>query len=98
MRFVKPLDTKVLDYVAKKFDKIITIEDGTIIGGFGSAVVEYFNEKNYKNNIIKLGIPDNFIEHGTQEELYKECGFDTESIYKLILKLTQNISVKKEKI
>ncbi len=98
MRFVKPIDTKVLDYVANNFNKIITIEDGTVIGGFGSAVIEYFNKNNYKKNVIKLGIPDKFIEQGTQEELYKECGFDVESIYKLILKLTQNISVKKEKI
>jgi len=98
MRFVKPIDTKVLDYIANKFKNIITVEDGTIIGGFGSAVIEYFNKKHYKNNIIKLGIPDNFIEHGTQEELYKECGFDSENIYKLILKLTQDIYIKKEKI
>ena len=98
MRFVKPIDTDVLDYVADKFDKIITVEDGTIVGGFGSAVVDYFNQKNYNKNVIKLGIPDNFIEQGTQEELYKECGFDSESIYKLILKLTQDISLKKEKI
>lgn len=98
MRFVKPIDKNVLDYVAKNFKNIITIEDGTIIGGFGSAVTDYFSKKLYKNNIYKLGVPDNFIEHGTQEELYKECGFDVESVYKLILKISQSILVKKEKI
>ena len=81
MRFVKPLDNNILHDVFKNYKNIVTVEDGTIVGGFGSAVVEFMNENNYSAKIIKLGIPDRFIEHGSQKELYKECGYDAESIY-----------------
>lgn len=81
MRFVKPLDTELLDEVAHKFNKIVTVEENAIVGGFGSGIVEYFADKNYKNNILRLGLPDSFIEHGTQAELYKILGIDTEGIY-----------------
>ncbi|NOX67163.1 MAG: 1-deoxy-D-xylulose-5-phosphate synthase, partial [Chlorobi bacterium] len=81
MRFVKPLDTELLDEVAHKFNKIVTVEENAIVGGFGSGIVEYFSDKNYKNNILRLGLPDSFIEHGTQAELYKILGIDTEGIY-----------------
>ena len=84
MRFVKPIDTKLLHQIFSKFDKIITIEDGTIIGGFGSAILEFKNKYNYSSEIKILGIPDNFIEHGTQKELYKECKFDEASIINTI--------------
>jgi 1-deoxy-D-xylulose-5-phosphate synthase len=80
MRFIKPLDEDCLHQVFKKFDRIITIEDGTIVGGFGSAVLEFMCDNAYSAQIKRLGIPDKFIEHGTQNELYKECGFDSESI------------------
>ncbi len=80
MRFVKPLDTELLDEVMQKFDYIITIEDGVIQGGFGSAILEFMAEKGYHNTIKVLGIPDRFIEHGTPEELYKECGIDAKGI------------------
>ncbi len=80
MRFLKPLDTKLLDKVFSKFDKIITIEDASIVGGLGSAVIEYMNDNNYRAKILRLGIPDRFVDHGTQEELYRECGFDTAGI------------------
>lgn len=80
MRFVRPLDTCLLDTIFTQFNKIITLEDGVIKGGFGSAVLEYAMEKNYKGKIQILGIPDNFVEQGTQTELYKECGYDTDSI------------------
>jgi 1-deoxy-D-xylulose-5-phosphate synthase len=88
MRFVKPLDEELLHQIFKKFDKIITLEDGTITGGFGSAVLEFMSENNYTAKVKRLGIPDKFIEHGTQQELYKECGYDTESIYREIKELT----------
>ncbi len=84
MRFVKPLDKKILHKVFNNFKHIITVEDGTIVGGFGSAVVDFMNENNYFANIIKLGIPDRFINQGSQKELYKECGYDAESIYNTI--------------
>lgn len=84
MRFVKPLDTKLLDEIHNRFDKIITLEENTIVGGFGSGVLEYFNEKNYKNNILRLGIPDKFIDHGTQLQLHKEVGLDPDSIFEKV--------------
>jgi 1-deoxy-D-xylulose-5-phosphate synthase len=84
MRFLKPIDEKLLHEVFGKFKKIITIEDGTIMGGFGSAVIEFMADNNYNAKIKRLGIPDNFIEHGTQAELHKECGFDTDGIIRAI--------------
>ncbi|MFK5878812.1 MAG: 1-deoxy-D-xylulose-5-phosphate synthase [Flavobacteriaceae bacterium] len=81
MRFVKPLDEKKLHQIFEQFNKIITIEDGTIVGGFGSAILEFASENNYENKIIKrLGIPDNFIEHGKIPELQKIVGLDKASI------------------
>jgi 1-deoxy-D-xylulose-5-phosphate synthase len=72
--FIKPLDIQVLQNIFKDFNTIITLEDGMINGGFGSAILEYASEKNYHGKIIRLGIPDVFIEHGEIEELQKECG------------------------
>jgi 1-deoxy-D-xylulose-5-phosphate synthase len=80
MRFLKPLDKKLLDRVFSNFDKIITVEDASIVGGLGSAVIEYMNDNNYKAKILRLGIPDRFVDHGTQEELYRECGYDVAGI------------------
>jgi 1-deoxy-D-xylulose-5-phosphate synthase len=80
MRFVAPLDKEVLHTVFKKFSHIITVEDGVLKGGFGSAVVEFMSDMGYNSEVRRLGIPDYFVEHGTQEELYKECGFDAEGI------------------
>jgi 1-deoxy-D-xylulose-5-phosphate synthase len=80
LRFLKPLDTELLHVIFKKHTNIITVEDGVISGGFGSAILEFMADNNYKANIKRLGIPDNFIEHGTQAELYKICGYDTQGI------------------
>lgn len=80
MRFVKPLDEKLLHKVFKQFDRIITVEDGIMAGGFGSLILEFMADHNYKSRIIRLGVPDKFIHHGTLQELYKECGFDEEGI------------------
>jgi 1-deoxy-D-xylulose-5-phosphate synthase len=82
MRFVKPIDETMLHEVFSKFNKIITVENGVIIGGMGSAVIEFMSDHEYQSKIIRLGIPDRFIEHGTQEELYAQCGFDTAGIIK----------------
>ena len=68
----------------KTFSRIITIEDGVISGGFGQRVLEFMCEHGYSANVNRLGVPDRFIEHGTQQELYKECGFDADSICKAI--------------
>lgn len=80
MRFVKPLDEALLHSILKKHNTIITIEDGTVSGGFGSAILEFTAKHNYKNNFITKGIKDEFIEHGTTEELQKLNGIDSESL------------------
>lgn len=82
MRFVKPLDETLLHEICTKFDKIITVEDGCLQGGFGSAVIEFIADNGYQIQVKRLGIPDQYIEHGSQKELYIECGYDTESIVK----------------
>jgi len=85
MRFVKPLDKKLLHTIFQKFDKILTIEDGTIIGGFGSAILEFAQENNYSGKTIKrLGIPDTFIEHGNSDELFELIALDPISIKKVL--------------
>ncbi len=80
LRFVKPLDEALLHEVFKKFNKIITVEDGCIEGGMGSAILEFMADNNYKAQIIRLGIPDRVIEHGEQPELWAECGYDAQGI------------------
>ncbi|WP_430811715.1 MULTISPECIES: 1-deoxy-D-xylulose-5-phosphate synthase [unclassified Carboxylicivirga] len=84
LRFVKPLDENLLHAVFQKHNKVITIEDGTIVGGMGSAVLEFMADQGYAARIKRLGIPDKYIEHGTQTELYGVCGFDKEGIERAI--------------
>lgn len=84
MRFVKPLDEQILHQVFKKHNKVITIEDGTIVGGMGSAILEFMADNDYAAKLRRLGIPDRYIEHGTQTELYRVCGFDKQGIEKAI--------------
>lgn len=85
MCFVKPLDADLLHTIFQKFEKIITIEDGTVLGGFGSAILEFAQVHHYKNkNIKRLGIPDEFIEHGTVSELHQKNGLDKKSILTVI--------------
>lgn len=80
MRFLKPIDESLLHDVFRKFDKIITLEDGTVMGGLGSAVVEFMSDHGYNARIQRLGIPDHFIEQGTIAELHHECGYDVQGI------------------
>ncbi len=80
MRFVKPIDEMLLHEVFGKFKNIITVEDGCIQGGMGSAVIEFMSDNGYSAHIKRLGIPDKYIEHGTPEELYRECGYDLNGI------------------
>lgn len=80
MRFVSPIDRDILHSVFKKFTHVITIEDGILKGGFGSAVIEFMSDNGYNSEVRRLGIPDYFVEQGTQDELYRECGFDREGI------------------
>lgn len=84
MRFVKPLDENLLHEVFSKYDKVITVEDGAIQGGFGSAILEFMAANNYKAEIKILGIPDRLVEHGTPKQLYEEIGIDAGGIVKAV--------------
>lgn len=95
MRFVKPLDETLLHEVFTKFDKVITIEDGCVMGGFGSAVIEFMVDNNYRSTVVRLGIPDKYIHHGTPEQLHIDCGFDAGSIAAKVKELL-NISTSEE--
>src|SRR5215831_15112835 len=90
MRFAKPLDEELLHEVLAKYQKIITVEDGTVVGGFGSAVLEFANLYGYKNEVRILGIPDQIIEHGSPKELHKECGFDAQAIAETVRTLLKD--------
>ncbi len=94
--FLKPIDTQLLDEVALNFKKVVTIENGVITGGLGSAVLEYFSEKNYKNiEVTRVGIPDEFITHGSIPELNKLCGIDVPGLTKRLEDVLQNKSTLK---
>lgn len=87
LRFVKPLDAVLLHEVFTKFKKVITIEDGCLMGGFGSAIIEFMVDQKYNSEIVRLGIPDEYVHHGTQEELWGDCGFDAKAIVKAVEKM-----------
>jgi 1-deoxy-D-xylulose-5-phosphate synthase len=87
LRFAKPLDEELLHEVFSKFDKIITVEDGCLQGGIGSAVIEFMIDNGYSSKIKRLGIPDRLVEHGEQYQLYAECGFDAKGIFESIKEL-----------
>lgn len=80
MRFAKPLDEEMLHEVFSKYNKIITVEDGTVVGGIGAAILEFMAAHGYKADISILGIPDRIVEHGSQKELHKECHYDADAI------------------
>jgi 1-deoxy-D-xylulose-5-phosphate synthase len=80
MRFAKPIDEELLHEVFAKYQKVVTIEDGTTIGGFGSAVLEFMAQHNYTAQVKMLGIPDRLVEHGSLKELYRECNYDAQAI------------------
>ena len=80
LRFVKPLDEELLHEVFQRYTKIITVEDGTIVGGVGSAVLEFMAEHKYQAEVRMLGIPDRIVEHGSLKELHRECGYDANAI------------------
>ncbi|MFN8291546.1 MAG: 1-deoxy-D-xylulose-5-phosphate synthase [Chitinophagaceae bacterium] len=87
MRFVKPLDEALLHEVCRQYEKFITVEDGTVKGGFGSAILEFMAVHGYKNDVRILGIPDRLVEHGTPKELHRECGYDAEAIRETVLEM-----------
>jgi 1-deoxy-D-xylulose-5-phosphate synthase len=87
MRFVKPIDEQLLHEVFSKYKKIMTVEDGVVQGGFGSAVLEFMADHHYAAEVKRLGIPDEVIEHGEQVELHRECHFDPEHIEKAVMQM-----------
>ena len=87
MIYLKPIDEELLHEVGKKFNRIITIENGVVKGGLGSAVLEFMADNGYTPRVKRIGIADSFIEHGSIPELYKLCGLDAESIAEEIRKL-----------
>jgi len=89
MRFVKPLDAQLLHEIFSTFKKVITVEDGCLMGGFGSAVLEWMVDQGYQAQVKRLGIPDDVIEHGEQLELHRDCGFDPQGIANAVKALTE---------
>jgi 1-deoxy-D-xylulose-5-phosphate synthase len=92
MRFVKPIDEEMLHEVFARYKKIITIEDGCLQGGFGSAVLEFMADNNYSAEVKRLGIPDRIVEHGEQIELHRECGFDPDGIERAVVELLESVT------
>jgi 1-deoxy-D-xylulose-5-phosphate synthase len=88
LRFVKPLDEELLHHVFSTYHKIITVEDGTILGGMGSAILEFAADHGYNVSVVRMGVPDKFIEQGTVPELHRLCGFDAEGIIRQVQKLS----------
>ena len=84
MIFLKPIDEELLHEIGKKYSRIVTVEDGSIKGGLGMAVIEFMADNGYVPRIKRIGIPDQFIEHGTIPELYKLCGMDEDNIVSLL--------------
>lgn len=87
LRFVKPLDEDLLHQVFSQFDKVITVEDNALMGGMGSAVIEFMVDNGYTAKVKRLGIPDYYVQHGTLPELHGECGFDQESLFRELIQI-----------
>ena len=91
LRFAKPLDQELLHEVGRKFRCVVTVEDGALRGGVGEAVVAFFCELGYLPKVVNLGIPDRFVEHGTPAQLYAQCGYDAEGIYRTLKSLQESL-------
>ena len=90
MRFAKPLDEQLLHEICSQYEKILTVEDGTVKGGFGSAILEFMAEHNYKNEVRILGVPDRIVEHGTLKELHNECHYDAAAIAEVVREMMKD--------
>jgi len=90
-RFVKPLDASLFHYIFQNFENIVTVEDGCLMGGFGTAVLEFAADNGYHSKVKRLGIPDEVIEHGEQSELYRDCGYDAAGIAKAVYTLLESV-------
>jgi 1-deoxy-D-xylulose-5-phosphate synthase len=94
MRFAKPLDEQLLHEILGRYKKIITVEDGCLQGGFGSAILEFMADHNLQAEVRRLGIPDRIVEHGEQGELHHECGFDADGIEKAVVEMLEPVHTK----
>jgi 1-deoxy-D-xylulose-5-phosphate synthase len=83
-RFIKPMDTAALTEIAERFDRIITVEENSLNGGFGSAVVDFLESVGFRGRTLRLGLPDRFVQHGSRELLLKEVGLDEDGIYRSV--------------
>ena len=90
VRFVKPLDEEMLNRVCKKFNKIVTLEESALIGGFGAGIAEFLSDNNFKNDILRIGLPDKFVDHGTQAELHSLLGMDPNGIVRRVENFIRN--------
>ena len=90
LRFVKPLDEELLHEVFNKYKAVITVEDGTVVGGFGSAILEFMVNHGYSASVKMLGIPDHIIEHGSPKQLHEECGFDAYAIAEAVREMIKS--------
>ncbi|GHT01658.1 hypothetical protein AGMMS49525_03030 [Bacteroidia bacterium] len=86
MIYLKPIDEELLHEIGKNYKRVVTVENGTTQGGLGTAVMEFMSENNYSPEVVRIGIPDEFIPHGTIPELYKLCGMDVDSIAEVLQK------------
>ena len=84
LRFLKPLDEELLHEVGRRFRHVVTVEDGVLKGGMGSAILEFMADNGYNPQVRRIGVPDTFVEHGTVKELYALCGMDEDNIYKVL--------------
>jgi 1-deoxy-D-xylulose-5-phosphate synthase len=89
LRYLKPLDEAMLHEIGKRYERILTLEDGCLKGGMGSAVLEFMIDNGYRPRVVRLGIPDKFVEHGTVNELYRLCAMDKDGVIGGIQKLLQ---------
>lgn len=96
MRFVKPLDELLLHEIFGKFNKVITVEDGCLQGGMGSAILEFMADHGYKADVKRLGIPDTVVEHGSQNELYAECHFDVQGIFDTACEMLEDVNLENQ--
>ena len=95
MRFVKPMDEAILHEIFAVYDKVLTVEDGALMGGFGSAILEFMADNNYQTAIKRLGIPDIFVEQGSPEELHALCGYGPQGILNTVLQWVEPAKNKK---
>ena len=94
LRFCKPLDEELLHHICRQYKALVTVEDGCLQGGFGAAVLEFMADNGYSLPVRRLGIPDRVVEHGTQDELYKECGFDAAGIAQALREMAGKVVAK----